>query len=195
MLDDRFESEVKKHAGDIFGQNCELPEGHRERFEQRLKARRGNLMDDNEQKYIISEPEKELDNIPDTETVKQKKGIFIQFEKWFAGAAAVAAVIACFIFLTDTTTEEQDGSRIEDVRNYYSMQLEEQVDATKTLAQGIREEKYRDALLVNIERIESEPVPDVVMPDDDYIVLMANIYTKKIEVLKNIQSNIKDTNK
>jgi len=195
MLDDRFESEVKKHTGDIFGQNCELPGGHRERFEQRLKARRGNLTDDNEQKYIISEPENELDNIPDTETVKQKKGIFIQFEKWFAGAAAVAAVIAGFIFLTDTTTDEQDGSRIEDVRNYYSMQLEEQVDATKTLAQGIREEKYRDALLVNIERIESEPVPDVVMPDDDYIVLMANIYTKKIEVLKNIQSNIKDTNK
>ena len=69
------------------------------------------------------------------------------------------------------------------------------VDATKILAQGIREEKYRNDLLGNIEQIESEPIPDDVMPDDDYIVLIADIYTKKIEVLKNIQNNLKDTNK
>ena len=178
MFDDRFESEVKKHVADILGKGCKLPEGHRERFEQRLKAHRSFL----------------TENVPDTGAVEQKKGSIVLFEKWFAGAAAVAAVIAGFIFLTYTMTEEQDGSGIENVRNYYSLQLEEQVDATKTLAQGIREEKYRDALLNDIERIENEPVPDVIMPDDEYIVLMANIYTKKIEVLQNIQSNIKDTN-
>ena len=194
MFDNRFENEVKKHAGEIFGQDIQLPAGHRERFEQRLKTLQGSLTDNNEQNEKISEPVNESGNVHSAEYAKQKKGRVVQFGKWLVGAIAAAAVIAGFIFLTDTATEDQDGPRIEDVRNFYSMQLEKQVDATKALAQGINEEKYRDDLLSNIELIENEPVPDVIMPDDEYIVLMANIYTKKIEILKNIQDKIEDTN-
>ena len=184
MFDDRFEYEIKKHAESIFGQGSELPEGHRERFEQRLKERRNSLTDNNER----SKPE----IVPDTGIVKQKKGIIVQFEKWFAGAAAVAAVIIGFMFLTDTMTEEQTGPRVDDVRNYYSMQLEEQVEATKLLVSKVDEEDYREFLSSNIEQIKNTAVPDVQVTDEEYIVLIASVYTDKIEALRNMQNILKE---
>ena len=184
MHDDKFENEIKKHTGNIFGQNRELPAGHRERFEQRLKAHRDSLTDNND---LYKQ-----DEVHVTAVVKQKKGFIVKFEKWFAGAAAVAAVIAGFIFLTDTTEEDNDTLRIEDVRNYYSMQLEEQVEATKLLVSKVDEEDYRKFLTSNIEQIENTAVPDVQVTDEEYIVLIANVYTDKIEALQNMQNIIKE---
>ena len=184
MLDDRFENEIKKHAENIFGKGSELPEGHRERFEQRLKERRNSSTDNDDRS--------KSEIVPDTGIVKQKKGIIVQFEKWFAGAAAVAAVIIGFIFLKDTTAEDNDAPRIEDVRNYYSMQLEEQVEATKLLVSKVDEEDYRKFLSSNIEQIENTGVPDVQVTDEEYIVLIANVYTDKIEALQNMQNILKE---
>ena len=184
MFDNRFENEIKKHAENIFGQGGELPVGHRERFEQRLKEYRDSLTDNDER----SKPE----IVPDTGIVKQKKGIIVQFEKWFAGAAAVAAVIIGFMFITNTATEEQTDLRVDDVRNFYSMQLEEQVEATKLLVSKVDEEDYRKFLSTNIEQIENTAVPDVQITDEEYIVLIANVYTDKIEALMNMQNIIKE---
>jgi len=97
------------------------------------------------------------------------------------------------MFLPDLFVEELESQELADVRNYYSMQLEEQIEATKLLIQNVNEE-YRKDLLDNIEQIGNEPVPDVQIPDDEYIVLIANVYSNKIEVLQNLQDLIRENN-
>jgi hypothetical protein len=42
-----------------------------------------------------------------------------------------------------------------------------------------------------VEFIENKPVPDIQIPDDEYIILIASFYTRKIETLQNIQNIIK----
>ena len=173
MSYDKFESNIKKHAGEIFGHDKELPAGHRERFEQRLKA--------------FTKPETATEQA----VIQRKSGKVIQLKKALIAAIAAAAVITGFIILYDSPVEKLESSELADVRNYYSMQLEALVDETKLLIQNI-DSKYKKDLLVSIKRIENEPIPDVQIPDDEYIVLIAGIYSNKIEVLQNLQDLIKE---
>jgi hypothetical protein len=80
-----------------------------------------------------------------------------------------------------------------DVYNYYSILLEEQAETTRQLIQQTTEGTNRDILFVNVDLIENEPLPDVQLTNDDYIVLIADFYTYKIETLQNIQNIIKET--
>jgi hypothetical protein len=166
MFDEKFENKIKKHAGEIFGHDDELPAGHRKRFEQRLKAQ----------------------NVEQFNVVTVNKSL----KKWLITVVAAAAVFAGLIFLSDVPAEEEQRPALADVRNFYSMQFEEAVDATKLLVQDVDEEYQRIDLLAGIEEIEKEPVPDVQITDDEYIEFLAIVYTNKIEILKNIQNIIKE---
>lgn len=177
MPDRKFEDRIKEHAGEIFGQGVELPAGHRARFEQRLK-------DINAQG--VGEAATQTEN----EIVNQSI-ISISLRRLLTVSIAAAAVILGFIFLRPSLTSEQQNPELAEVRNYYNMQLEEQVDATIQLIQHV-DEAHRTEFLVNVEQIENDPIPDVQITDDEYIVLIASIYTNKIESLQNIQNLLKE---
>ena len=180
MLDGKFENKIRNHADKIFGQGKEPPVGHRERFEQRLKV-----------EYAKTTAAEE--DVEAVVTVR-KSDKAISLRKVLIAAISTAAVIAGFIMLISTPTEEFQASELADVRNYYNMRLEEQIDATKLLIQNIDEPEHRDVLLANIEHIKSITVPDVQITDDEYIVLIASVYTNKIETLQNLQDLLREYN-
>ena len=162
MFDTQLENRLKENAGMIFGQGKEPPAGHRERFEQRLKAR-----------------------------VIRKSG---RVAVWKTGliTTAAAAVLTGFIFLLNPFAVKQQNTELADVRNYYNMLLEEEVETTLQLIQQV-DETLREILLDNVELIENEPIPDVQITDDEYIILVASLYTNKIEILQNMQNIIRTT--
>jgi len=180
MLDDKLEEKIKEHAGEIFGQEINLPVGHRERFEQRLL----------EQKRIEASVEI-LGDCANETVVSRRQGKAIPLRKIFVAVITIAAIFAGIIITRDTSSTDTQSPELAEVSNYYSLLLEEQIDITKQLIQSIDEEGHRDALLENIERINT-PVPDVQMPDDEYIILIANIYANKIESLQDLQNIIRD---
>jgi hypothetical protein len=171
MPDNRLENKIRKHAGEIFGRDTELPSGHRGRFEERLKMlhasrRTGNCRE-------------------------RRNGLRIRLKKRsIASVAVAAAVVAGFVFLPDPSAGIRPDPELADVWNYYRMQLEEQIDATKELIRHV-DEAHREELLADIEQIENEPVPKVQLTDDEYIVLIADVYTGKIETLQNLQEIIR----
>lgn len=191
MSDNKLENKIREQAGEIFGKDRELPSGHRERFERQLdELHTGRRAGDCQEAGCPAHAENvtwagQMGGKP------QKSGKVISLVKWLATSAAVAAVVAALVFLPDPSAANQPDSKLADIRNYYTMQLEEQVDATKQLIQRV-DEVHREALLANIRQIENEPVPDVQITDDEYIVLIAGVYTHKIETLQNLQNIIKE---
>ena len=191
MFNDKFENEVKKRASEILEQGKEPPAGHRERFEQRLKEPQKVELNINKSLGVRRTSEQPYCN-DETATVAGKSRKVVLLRKVLVAVTAAAAVIAGFVILHNRSTEESHESMIVDVRNYYDMKLEEQIDATKQLLQSINQDEQRMIILANIEQIKKETVPDVQIPDDEYIILIANVYTNKIEVLQNLQNVIKD---
>ena len=177
MLNDKLENKIIKHAGEVFGQAKEPLAGHRERFEQRLIAHEAEAIDSAES---------------DAPVIIHKNGKVIQLKKALIAAITAAAVIAGFIVLSDSPVEKSQGTELADVRNYYSMQFEDLVDSTKLLIQKIDIEEHKAFLLTNIEQIENEPIPDVQITDNEYIVLIAMVYTNKIEALQIMQNSIRE---
>lgn len=169
MLDRKLENKIKKHAEEIFGQGKNPPAGHRVRFEQRLK----------EQQKVRMQNERNTRRLP--------------IKKYVLRVAAVAALLAGLLWGWQQKTDESAYPDVAEVRNFYHIQLEEQVDATKQLVQMI-DGKHRDALLAHVEHIEKDPIPEVQLPDDEYIVLLADVYSQKIESLQHIQHIIKENN-
>lgn len=164
-MSEKWIDKIEANADAIFGREGKLPDGHRERFERRLTQM------DNERavEYPMIRPKR-------------------------LGTVAIlisAAMIAGVVFLLNLVTEQPPRSELADVSNYYHVQLEEQADITMRLVQSM-ENSNREALLANIEEIKNEPVPDVQIPDDEYIILISTVYTHKIEALQNIQNIIKE---
>ena len=180
MFDDKFEKIIKSHSGEIFGHGIEPSAEHRERFEQRLRMEctKENVHRDG------------MGTVVDM----QVSGKVLPLKRFLVAAISTAAVIAGIIILVFLSADKTQGTELADVQNYYNMRLEEQVDAAKLLVQNIDEEEHRMFLLANIEKIESIPVPDVQITDDEYIVLIANVYSDKIEALQNIQSLLRENN-
>ncbi|MDR0743377.1 MAG: hypothetical protein LBF05_03350 [Tannerella sp.] len=201
MSDSKLESKIREYAEEIFGKDVELPSGHRERFEQRLKELHTGC---------------EAGNRQEAGSTEQRSGKVISFKKWIyrtrhnfvkrsgrirsqdniarsiIASVAVAVVIAGFVFLLNPSAgSSQPNQELANVRNYYNMQLEEQLDATRQLIRQV-DGAYREILLANIEQIKNEPLPDVQITDDEYIVLIADVYTGKIEVLQNLQNIIRE---
>ncbi|MDR0574511.1 MAG: hypothetical protein LBG96_10870 [Tannerella sp.] len=185
MFDDKFENRLRGHARKLFGQAKEPPSGHRARFEQRLKE------------FVVEQDvpghKKMFGSMAQTKNTDEayQSGMVISLKKRFITTVAAAAILAVFIFLLNPFTEKRQGSELADVRNYYNMKLEEQTDATRQLIQQM-DEAHREVLLANVEYIENEPIPDLQIPDDEYIILIASVYTNKIETLRNIQKVIRE---
>ena len=165
MLDSQFENKLKENAKALFGQEKEPPAGHRTRFEQRLKESNGNN-----------------DGKRQTSLVKMRKIRIITL-------AATAAVLAGLVFLLNPFFREQQDPTLAEVRNYYSIQLEEAAEVTRLLIQQV-DETNRSNFLQDVAMIENDPLPEVQMTDEDYIVLIADFYTLKIEILQNMQKLI-----
>ncbi len=186
MFDDKFENKLKEHAGELFGQDGALPAGHRQRFEGRLRK----LLE--KQDHFFKD-EEVAESVEQTENAKEVRlsGKSISLKKWLITVVAAAAILAGFVFLLNPFTEEQQDSELADVRNYYNMKLEEQVDVTKQLIRHV-DQPHQEVLLANVEYIENEPIPDLQVPDDEYIVFVASVYASKIETLQNIQEIIRE---
>ena len=166
MLDYKFESNMKKYAGEVFGQGTEPPVGHRARFEQRLKENQATMK------------------------TKRKAGKVIRLKKWLTTIAVAAAVLSGIVIIRFLPADEMQSFELADVNNYYKMKLVDQVDETKRLIQNIEELSHRNVLLANVEHIENLSIPDVQITDDEYIILLASFYSNKIETLQNIQNII-----
>jgi len=177
MNNSQFEDKLKVHANELFGQEKEPPAGHRERFEQRLKefSRTGNggVLPSNSSDDISPEP---LRHTP-------------PYQRRLLLVATIAAIFAGILFLLNPFGSKQQDPSLADVRNYYSMLLEEKADATRQLIQQV-DATNREILLTNVDLIENDPLPEALMPDDEYIILITAFYTYKIEILQNIQAII-----
>ena len=170
MIKNQLEKKIKENAEAIFWPDMDLPDGHRQRFEQRLKAVRVGKKEE-----TAGKPGK---------IASRKIGIII--------SVTAAAVLICFVFLFNPFVKEQNRYALADVRNYYIIQLEEQADATRQLIRQV-DETHRETLFANVDFIENEPFPDVQITDDEYIILIASFYSTKIETLQNLQNIIKTT--
>jgi hypothetical protein len=202
-MDDKFEKIIKEHAGEIFGQGAGLPDGHRKRFEQQIKEHKAQceasvlpadkIMTATSGRFsetAAHELQFDRDIIPGLagSTIDGRHDA-APVKKWLVAIAATAAVLAGIVFMLNRPENKQHGTELADVRNYYNMQLEEQFEITRQLALNI-DGAHRETLLAGIEQIENDPIPDVQAPDDEYIVLIVNVYEKKIETLRNIQNII-----
>ena len=160
MTNNQLEDKLKENAEVIFGQGKELSAGHRERFEQRLKA------------------------------ISGQKGVSWKIR--LTTAVASAAVLAGVVFLLNQYVKKAEESELSIVRSYYHLLLEEKADATRQLILQV-DESHRDILFSNVDYIEDEPMPDVQLPDDEFIKLITGFYSKKIETLQNLQNSIIST--
>ena len=187
MNNNQFETKLKKHADDLFGKEKELPDGHRERFEQRLK-------DFSLQKNNIGISQSDSNDNADTLFAVSKQqsnpGKTVLWKKWLITTVATAAVLAGIVFILNPFAKEQQNQELTYVRNYYNILLEEETVATRLLIQQV-DEVNQEILLANVDLIENDQLPEVQMPDEDYIVLIAGFYMYKIEILQSIQSAIK----
>jgi len=168
MIISLLENRIKENAEAIFEPDMELPDGHRQRFEQRLETVR----------------------VGQGEETAGKSDKIASWKIGFITTVVVAAALIGFVFLLNPFAKEQNRNALADVRNYYNMQLEEQADATRNLILQV-DETHRETLFANVDFIENEPLPDVQITDDEYIILIADFYSTKIETLQNIQNIIK----
>jgi hypothetical protein len=190
MPDRRLENKIRKHAGEIFGRDAELSFGHRERFEQRLKALNHTAQPKFPEHPGFAEDVPLRTGRPDT---AQKSRRVSAIKRRSIVSVTVAAVVAGLVFLLTPSAgnrPSEDGE-LADIRRYYSTQLEEQADELRRLIRSV-DEAHREVLLADVERIENMPVPDVQITEDEYIVLIATVYIRKIETLQNLQNVIKE---
>jgi putative component of toxin-antitoxin plasmid stabilization module len=193
-MNDRWIDRTEADMEAIFGREGVLPDGHRERFERRLRwfhaERRGDgrLVTPGAWKVQAGEGDRVF--VSQKRAVAQRamiRGGWMMAAAVFVGAAMVVG----FVWLLNPATEEPVRSELAEVRSYYHAQLEEQAGVTKCLVRRV-EAANRDVLLASIEEIEREPVPEVQIPDEDYIVLIARVYAHKMEALQKIQNIVRE---
>jgi len=181
-----LENQLRENADAIFGRGAELPAGHRERFEQRLKE-----FSSAQEGFKDKTLSDSLDAIP-ASNLSKKAEIIVKRKKWVIAIVAAAAVIAGFVFLLNPFAEKPQKSELALVRSYYRLLFEEQAEITRELIQQV-DETHRDILYTNVKLIENTPVPEVQLTDDEHILLIADFYKNKIEKLQNLQNLIKST--
>ena len=173
MIDSQLEEQLRDNAEAVFVKCKELPAGHRERFEQRLKSSRAGQKD-------VHDPNKQ---------VAGKSGKIISRKKWLVASVAVAVVLVGFVFLLNPFEIKTQSAGLVDLCYYYNLQLKEQAAYTRQLISQV-DEANREILFANVDFIENEPIPDVQLSDDDFFLLITNFYENKIETLQNIQDLI-----
>jgi hypothetical protein len=133
------------------------PAGHRERFAAKLAARRE----------------------------RGRRAVL----RRICGYAAVAAAFVAAVFLANRFAGREDGGGEEpfdDVRNYYVMLLEEEVESTRPLLQRV-DSRSREELVRDIESICAE---HAAFRDggERNEALLVNVYSSKIEAVQHIRS-------
>jgi type VI protein secretion system component VasK len=97
-----------------------------------------------------------------------------------AGYAAAAAILTAVMLLSYPSADTQEES-ISEVRNYYSMQLENEARAVRQLL-GKMDENERANVLKDIESIRNEAPPETEAPE-----VTIRVYQSKIEALQHIR--------
>jgi len=197
MIDSQLEVQMKENAEVIFGQRKELPPGHRERFEQRLKL---NRLRQGERFVKRLQTCKAGDDVEQDKPVLKKvrakatdkSGKAVSVKTWIISSAATAAIITGLVFLLNPFAVKSQSIDIVELYFYYNLQLEEQAAFTRHLIQQV-DEANRAILFANVEYIENEPIPDVHLTDNEFALLVACFFEKKIETLQNIQDLILST--
>ena len=106
---------------------------------------------------------------------------------------SVAAVFAGCVFLLHRTLkpDNYEGESLAEVQNYFSMQLQEKIEAIEQLLQKVDEEE-RSNLIRDIDNMQKEA--DFIIQDSDekntaFIVMT---YSAKIEALQHIHNILSD---
>ncbi|MDR1199672.1 MAG: hypothetical protein LBK94_11805 [Prevotellaceae bacterium] len=159
-----LEKKIQKHINDIY--DCKPENGHRERFEAKLSAKR-------KPKYMLSKP----------------------YLKYAAAAIAVIAFFVFKPEKTDDCNITSADINIAEVQQYYAMQLNDKVDAVKDILQNI-DEQYRNEILGDIKlmEIDENKIPNM-LDNERKTALIVSIYKRKIESLQNLQNNLLACNK
>jgi hypothetical protein len=140
-----------------------LPAGHRERFAAKLAARK---------------------NVRRMALLRR-----------IGGYAALAAALVSAVFLADTFTGNAgDGNEepFDDVRNYYVMLLEEEVESTRLFLQCL-DSRSREEVLRDIEAIRTEHIP-FRDGNERNEALLVDVYSSKIEALQHIRNILSENN-
>ncbi|MDR0758346.1 MAG: hypothetical protein LBF85_10955 [Tannerella sp.] len=133
----------------------EIKAGHRERFAGKLAAKRNRRM----------------------ATVRS-----------ITACTSVAAAIIVAVFLLKPfirPVDNRDDEPFDDVRNYYNMLLENEIESAEQLLLSV-DNRYREEILQDIEFIRTEAS----FPEngEQNEILLVNIYSSKIEALQHIQN-------
>ena len=160
-----LEKKIQENISEIFYYKPES--GHRQRFEQKL-----------------------------TEQQKIKKMYRLSWLKYAVAAAIIT--IAFFVFapqISENKNTTWQDIHIVEVERYYAMQLDDEIRATKQLLQNI-DEQCRNELLRDIKLMQSDQnnIPTA-LDDEKKVAVIVLTYTRKIESLQNLQSNILAYNK
>jgi hypothetical protein len=154
-MNDMLEKKIREHAGAVFG--GELKAGHRERFAGKLAAKR------NRRTALV-------------------RSITV------CSAALAAAVIVAAVFLPTTfvrPADSWDDEPFGDVRNYYQMLLEEEIESTEQLLPAV-DSRHREEIRQDIEFIRAETA--FAENGEQNKILLVNIYSSKIEALQHIRN-------
>lgn len=176
---DRLEDKIKTHADKIFV--CEeLDAGHRERFAKRLDAMRTNAL------------QASTDVHSEDKTTKTGRTILLRVI--YTGIVAAAVLVGAWLFLSPPEMNEPSvqGDSSADVRNYYAMLFENELETTK---QMLHQTDCQNLDMMNdeLQSIASDEMPDIQMPDDDKITIIVRVYSSKIAALQQIQTIITRT--
>ncbi|MDR1602810.1 MAG: hypothetical protein LBS42_10340 [Tannerella sp.] len=134
---------------------CELKAGHRERFAGKLAAKRN------------------------------RRPVPVRI---ITVCTTAAAAIAAAVFLLTTfvrPVDDRDDESFDDVRNYYNMLLEDEIESTEQILLTI-DNRYREEIRQDIEFIRSET--SFMESGEQNKVLLVNIYSSKIEALQHIRN-------
>ena len=106
---------------------------------------------------------------------------------------AVAAIFAgCIFFLHRTfTPHSMQDEPLSEVQNYYSMLLQDQIDAIEQLLQRVDIED-RSSLMTDIETVQKEADFSMENSDEKNPEYIARIYSSKIEALQHIHNILAD---
>jgi hypothetical protein len=155
-----IEEKIWNHINEIVDGKPE--NGHRERFAAKLSAK-------HKPAYMLPKP-------------------YLKY-----AAAAAIAVIAFFVFKPE---KAENGNialtniNIEEVKQYYAMQLDDEVNTIKKLLDNV-DEQHRNEILNDIKlmRMDENKIPNA-LDDERKAALIVLIYRRKIESLHSLQNNL-----
>ena len=156
-----IEKKIQENVNEIL--DCKLENGHRQRFEQKLAA--------------------------------QQKNKHVYNLTWLKYTAAAAAILIAALFVFKPQTSDNSNTALHDihiieVERYYAMQLDNEIRTTKKLLLNI-DEQYRDEVLHDIKLMQSDKdnLPNA-LADEAKAAVIVSAYTRKIESMQNIQTNL-----